>query len=104
MEFGSHFLNLQHADFCGKKRVEAPQDSIGVHRANRLDIRDLTLGMNSGIGSSGPRNIHRVIEQLLEGLSHRSLDRWDIGLDLPAVKFRSIVSKGQLEVPHAFRL
>ena len=104
MKLSPHFLNLQHADFCGKQRVEAPHDSVGVHRANRLDVRDLTLGMNASIGSSGPGNIHGVIEQLFESLSHRSLNRWNIGLDLPAVKSRSVVGKGQLEVPHAFRL
>ena len=104
MKFGPYFLNLQDSDFYGKQRVEAPQHSVSIYRANRLDVCDLALGMNSGIGSSGPGNIHGVIEQLLESLSHRSLDRWNIGLDLPAVKFRSIVSKGQLEVPHAFRL
>ncbi len=104
MKFRPHFLHLQDSNFRGQKRIEASQDGVGVDGTDCLDIGHLGLGVNARVGSAGTGHSDRMIEQFFKGFLHRSLHRWKIGLDLPAVESRPIVRKGQLEVPHRFRL
>ena len=104
MKFQPHFLHLQDSNVRGQKRIKAAQDRVGVDGTDCLDIGHLGLGVYARVGSAGTGQGDRMIEQFFKGFLHHALHRREIGLDLPAVESSPIVRKGQLEVPHRFRL
>ena len=102
MKLQVRFFNFPHANLRRQERIDAPQNSIGIHRTARLDIGYLPLCMNTGVRPPGTRHINGMIEEFFEGSLQGPLHRREIGLDLPSVELGAIVCKGQLEVPHRF--
>jgi len=97
-------FNLPDPNLPGQERVHAPQNRVGVHGSQGFYAGDLSMCMDAGIRPPGSRDIDFVVEKLLQGFLERSLDSRKIGLDLPSMKISTVVGKGQLEVPHRFRL
>ena len=81
--------------------IRSAKDSLRLHRANGLHIGNLGMGMNACVGPAGTDNVYLVIEKLLKGLLKLALNRWQMGLNLPAVEICAVVSESQLEVPHS---
>jgi hypothetical protein len=104
VKLAGNFLDLPDANFRRQKRVYPPQHGVRVHTAKSLNAGDLSLGVNARIRSAGTCNLDLVIKELLKSLLERPLDRLQIGLDLPSVKFGTVIRERQLEVAHLFRL
>ena len=101
MKFQVDFIDRQYTDFARQKCIGSPKDCFLFNRANRLNVRNLSMRVNTGVGAAGTEDIHIMVEQLLKGFFKLALNRTKIRLDLPAMEIRTVVRKSQLEVPHS---
>src|SRR5689334_20641982 len=60
------------------------------------------MSVHTRIGAAGSGDVYCMIEQPGERPFQFALNRRHLGLNLPAVKLRPVISQRQLEVPHRF--
>src|SRR5215831_10563508 len=104
MKIGSHFLNRQDPYSRRQQGIRATQYSVDVDGALCLHCRYLAMGMDTGICSTRPDYVYRMIEQFREGFFELPLNGRKLGLYLPSVELGTVVGECQLEVPHCVRL
>ena len=64
----------------------------------RVKVGDLAEGVDSGVGTTTAMKAKGFLGNFGEGLFNVFLDRFGIGLDLPAAKAGSVVGDGEFEV------
>jgi hypothetical protein len=69
-----------------------------------LNIGDLPVSVHASIRASRTRDRDYMIEEFAKRSFKLALNRGQLGLDLPSVKFRTVVGECELEIPHRFRL
>ena len=104
MELRGHLIDGQYTDFSRQQRVGSPEDCFPFHRSNRLYVGDLSVCMNTGVGTARTEDVHFMIEELLKSFRELALNRAEVGLHLPSMKIGAVIGKSQLEVPHSIRL
>jgi glycosyltransferase involved in cell wall biosynthesis len=95
------FINGQDTDFARQKCIGSPQDGLPLHRANRLNVGNLPMRVNTGVCAAGTEDVHFMIEELLKSFLKLALNGTKIRLDLPSMEIRAVIGKSQLEVPHS---
>src|SRR5678815_2691491 len=63
MKFGSDLFHLPYADLRRKQRIDASNHSACLHGTNRLNISDLSLSVDAGVGAPGPGHLDFMIEE-----------------------------------------
>ena len=97
MEAVGHFIDGENADGSRKTVVEHDAEVGGGNGAGSLKGRHLGEGMDSSIGASRALRQELFSGEACDGVGQSSLNGWLAGLNLPAVKGRSVVGEGEFE-------
>ena len=57
-------------------------------------MRDLAERVDAGVGAAGAVDGDRFLGDLADGVVEGALDRWQAGLELPAVEVGAVVGDG----------
>ena len=101
MESWRDFLDAKHAHGGGQGIVQRNHEIRFWYRRIGLPGCDLTERMNAGIGSSGALRNFILAGHALQRFRQDSLHRPAAWLHLPAVKFRAVIAKRDLQIAHA---
>ncbi len=105
VKFVPHSLAFEHSNVTPQIAV----DRILEFRRSELvtgdtDVRNLSLGVNTRIGSARPYNTDGSVDQHPDDAFKLPLDRTVVLLHLPPVKVRAVVLNEELEVHFEARL
>lgn len=104
MKVESGFVDSKDPDLFWQEGVCAVHDRAGINGPDGFNARNLGVRVDAGVGAPGTDHVDFMIQELLKRHLKFPLNRSQLRLDLPAVKFRSVVCDRQLEVPHRIRL
>ena len=100
MEVIGHLFAFENADFRRELGVECGNQVEGVHgeAVRCVEVGDLSKGVDPGVGATASVEAKGFLGDFGEGLFNVFLDRFSIGLDLPAAKADSVIGDGEFEV------
>src|SRR5262245_1516933 len=101
MKFRADLVDFEDTDFARKQCIGSAQDGSCIHRANRLDVRDLAVRVNARVRAPRTRHGNLVIEKLPKSLLQLPLNRVQLRLNLPTMEVCPVIGKSQLEVAHS---
>ena len=101
LESVGHDFRAQHGDRIGAQmRVHRVAHLVGTERLCQVEMRDLPLRMDAGIGAARAMHAHIHAAQPARGTLQRALHRRIMVLNLPAAKRRAVIFDGELVARH----
>ena len=84
-------VNGGNSDPGTNQSIHARSQPVDVQSLGSMKIGDLSQCMYAGVGPAGGLQPYRLAEDLPQRSLDRPLDRWSVGLELPAMEEGSIV-------------
>ena len=101
VKIGSGLFHLKDVDACGQQIIQSLPDFPGLLHILYGEMYYLTQGMDAGIRSSRPLDIHVLAEELDRRLDQRPLDRPGVLLGLPSPIARAVIFQSQFVFHHS---
>ena len=94
MEGFAHFFDFHHMDVFGQQGIEGILQAVKIHLLINIEVKDLSIGMDPGIGTGRHNDADLPGEDLFHHIFDDILDRQGIDLGLESGIIKTVISDG----------